>query len=47
MKSKTSENSKTIHTDSVLPADANSLNGLFGGELLARMGIMHLKKKIF
>ena len=37
MKSKTSENSKTIHTDSVLPADANSLNGLFGGELLARM----------
>ena len=37
MKSKSSENSKTIHTDSVLPADANSLNGLFGGELLARM----------
>ena len=37
MDSKTPENSKTIHTDMVLPGDTNSLNTLFGGELLARM----------
>ena len=34
---KTPEESKTIHTDIVLPGDTNSLNNLFGGELLARM----------
>jgi|TARA_B100001059_G_C17739001_1_gene530525 acyl-CoA hydrolase len=34
---KTPENSKTINTDIVLPGDTNSLNNLFGGELLARM----------
>ena len=34
---KTPENSKTIQTDLVLPGDTNSLNSLFGGELLARM----------
>lgn len=34
---KTPEDSKTIHTDMVLPGDTNSLNNLFGGELLARM----------
>lgn len=37
MKSKFPEESKTIQTDFVLPADTNSLNNLFGGELLARM----------
>ena len=37
MKSKIPEESKTIQTDFVLPADTNSLNNLFGGELLARM----------
>ena len=37
MKSKFPEESKTIQTDIVLPADTNSLNNLFGGELLARM----------
>ena len=37
MKPKTPENSKTIQTDIVLPADTNSLDNLFGGELLARM----------
>ena len=37
MKLKTPENSKTIQTDLVLPGDTNSLNSLFGGELLARM----------
>ena len=37
MKSKFPEESKTIQTDVVLPADTNSLNNLFGGELLARM----------
>ena len=37
MQSKTPENSKTIQTDLVLPGDTNSLNSLFGGELLARM----------
>ena len=37
MNHKTPENSKTIQTDIVLPGDTNSLNNLFGGELLARM----------
>ena len=37
MDSKFPEQSKTIQTDFVLPADTNSLNNLFGGELLARM----------
>ena len=37
MSSKTPEDSKTIQTDLVLPGDTNSLNSLFGGELLARM----------
>ena len=37
MKAKFPEDSKTIQTDFVLPADTNSLNNLFGGELLARM----------
>ncbi len=37
MKPKTPQNSKTIQTDIVLPADTNSLDNLFGGELLARM----------
>ena len=37
MKAKSPEDSKTIQTDFVLPADTNSLNNLFGGELLARM----------
>ena len=37
MKPKTAENSKTIQTDIVMPGDTNSLNNLFGGELLARM----------
>ena len=37
MKSNFPEESKTIQTDFVLPADTNSLNNLFGGELLARM----------
>tara|TARA_Y100000768_G_scaffold386541_1_gene375199 strand:+ start:2195 stop:2704 length:510 start_codon:yes stop_codon:yes gene_type:complete len=37
MDSKFPEKSKTIQTDFVLPADTNSLNNLFGGELLARM----------
>ena len=37
MKSKFPEESITIQTDFVLPADTNSLDNLFGGELLARM----------
>ena len=37
MDPKTPENSKTIQTDVVMPGDTNSLNNLFGGELLARM----------
>ena len=37
MHHKTPANSKTIQTDLVLPGDTNSLNSLFGGELLARM----------
>ena len=37
MKAKFPEDSKTIQTDVVLPADTNSLDNLFGGELLARM----------
>lgn len=35
MKAKSPEDSKTIQTDVVLPADTNSLDNLFGGELLA------------
>ena len=34
---KTPEDSKTINTDVVMPVDTNSLNNLFGGELLSRM----------
>ena len=37
MTSKTSEQSRTIMTDLVLPSETNPLNNLFGGELLARM----------
>ena len=37
MKSKFPDDSKTIQTDIVLPADTNSLDTLFGGELMARM----------
>jgi len=37
MTPKTPEDSKVIQTDIVLPGDTNSLNNLFGGELLARM----------
>jgi len=37
MSPKTPKDSKTIQTDLVLPGDTNSLNSLFGGELLARM----------
>ena len=37
MSSKFPEQSKTIQTDIVLPGDTNSLNNLFGGELLARL----------
>ena len=37
MQSKTPENSKAVQTDLVLPGDTNSLNSLFGGELLARV----------
>ena len=37
MDPKTPESSKTIQTDVVMPGDTNSLNNLFGGELLARM----------
>ncbi|MET2986373.1 acyl-CoA thioesterase [Aureibaculum conchae] len=37
MKAKTPKESLTILTDMVLPGESNSLNNLFGGELLARM----------
>lgn len=37
MISKKPFNSKTIVTDLVLPSETNSINTLFGGELLARM----------
>lgn len=37
MQAKTPQQSKTILTDVVLPGETNSLNNLFGGELLARM----------
>ena len=37
MEAKTPNNSLTILTDMVLPAETNALNNLFGGELLARM----------
>ncbi len=37
MKSKTASASLSITTDLVLPSDTNALNGMFGGELLARM----------
>ena len=53
MDAKIPENSKTIQTDIVLPGDTNSLNNLFGGELLARMdkvasiaAIKHSKKVV-
>lgn len=37
MQVKTPEESKTTLTDVVLPGETNTLNNLFGGELLARM----------
>lgn len=37
MQSKTPSDSLTTMTDMVLPSETNSLNKLFGGELLARM----------
>lgn len=37
MQARTPQNSRTIVTDLVLPSETNSLNNLFGGELLARM----------
>ena len=37
MKSKTAKESLAITTDLVLPSDTNALNGMFGGELLARV----------
>ncbi|WP_010134295.1 acyl-CoA thioesterase [Ochrovirga pacifica] len=37
MKPKTSSASLAITTDIILPSDTNALNGLFGGELLARV----------
>lgn len=37
MQSRTPKDSKTTHTDLVLPSETNPLNNLFGGELLARM----------
>ncbi|PCJ97671.1 MAG: acyl-CoA thioesterase [Flavobacteriaceae bacterium] len=37
MQSKTPSQSRTTMTDMVLPSETNSLNKLFGGELLARM----------
>lgn len=36
MSSKTAKESLSITTDLVLPSDTNALNGMFGGELLAR-----------
>jgi acyl-CoA hydrolase len=37
MNSKTAKESLAITTDLVLPSDTNALNGMFGGELLARV----------
>ena len=37
MEKKTPSASRTVMTDLVLPGEANHLNALFGGELLARM----------
>lgn len=37
MQTKVPNDSRTILTDMVLPSETNSLNNLFGGELLARM----------
>jgi len=37
MKTKTPSASLAIATDIILPSDTNALNGLFGGELLARV----------
>lgn len=37
MKAKPSSDSLAITTDIILPSDTNALNGLFGGELLARV----------
>ena len=37
MSTKTAKESLAITTDLVLPSDTNALNGMFGGELLARV----------
>ena len=37
MQAKTPGESRTVMTDLVLPSETNTLNNLFGGELLARM----------
>ena len=37
MNTKKPSDSKTVLTDLVLPSETNSINTLFGGELLARM----------
>ena len=37
MNARTAEHSRTVMTDLVLPSETNTLNNLFGGELLARM----------
>ena len=37
MKPKSTNESRTITTDMVLPSETNHLNHMFGGELLARM----------
>ena len=37
MQKLTPKDSRTITTDLVLPSETNSLNNMFGGELLARM----------
>lgn len=37
MQTRYPKDSRTIHTDLVLPSETNPLNNLFGGELLARM----------
>lgn len=37
MQAKTPKDSRTIHTDMVLPSETNPVGNMFGGELLARM----------
>ncbi len=37
MEAKTPKDSRTIHTDIVLPSETNPIGNMFGGELLARM----------